>query len=479
MSYILDESRSHQRFFEEITRIPRKSFHEQAISDYIVNFAKERNLWYRQDTIGNVIIKKKATTGYEDAEPVMLQAHLDMVCEKEPALDFDFLKESIPIYVEGGWVRAKGTSLGADDGAGVALMLAILADDSLKHPEIECVFTVQEEDGMGGALGLDYAPLRAKKLIALDGLQEGTTILSTSGISCGYIVKEISFYPNAKPCFSLKVQGLTGGHAALNIGKDPGNAIKIAARLLHHMSKIASIYLISMQGGTILNGIPQECEVHFASQAPIQKLQASIHTLNLELQEEFKDREPFLEVALTPQDLSPLVMDKTTSEELISLLYLLPIGVQTRSHTIPDLPLASRNMGTISNTEKEVSIGYACRGALKSQISDMAAQAALLAERHGAAYQEKFRYGGYAMNADSPLVRVWESVYKEVTGETLLHTHIHSGTDAGTIHEKMGEMDIIVLMPNTLHVHSPEERMELASFDRTFLYLKKILERLE
>ena len=344
MSYILDSNQPHQRFFEELTRIPRKSFYEKAVSDYIVDFAKERGLWHLQDAMGNVIIKKKGAPGYESAAPVMLQAHLDMVCEKEPDLAFDFLTEPIPIYVEEGWVRAKGTSLGADDGAGVALMLAILDDGTLAHPEIECVFTVQEEDGMGGALGLDYSPLRAKKLISLDGLQEGTTILSTSGISCGHIVKEISAQPNAKPCFALKVQGLTGGHAALNIGKDPGNAIKIAARLLYHMSKIASIYLISLRGGTILNGIPQSCEVHFATQAPLEKLQSVLHTLQLELQEELKGREPLLYIGLTPQELSSLVMDKATSEELISLLYLLPVGVQSRSHIVPDLPLASRNI---------------------------------------------------------------------------------------------------------------------------------------
>lgn len=478
MSNILDHSQPNQKYFEEISQIPRKSFYEKAISDYIVDFARNRKLWYFQDDIGNVIIKKKASPGYEASQPVMLQAHLDMVCEKEAGSSFDFIKDPIQIYLEEGWVKAKGTTLGADDGAGLALMLGILDDASLKHPEIECLFTVQEEDGMGGALQLDYSPLKSKKLIALDGLQEGSTILSTSGLRSGYIVKKLSFHPNTSPTFSLKVQGLIGGHAALNMGRELGNAISITGRILYGIQKILTPKLVSLQGGSILNGIPQECHTIFALDYPEVRLQEIINTIYLQLKDELKNSDPDLEVVLKKIDRAPLTMGKDISKELIDLLFLLPVGVAARSTKLLDLTLLSRNMGTISSNDKEVAIGYACRGLLKSQVNNLVDQLSLLAEKHHGLYQEKFSYSGYTMSPDSPLVKLWEDVYRESTGKELVHAHIHSGTDAGTICEKMGGMEVIVLMPNTLNVHSPEEKMELASFDRTFQYLKTILERL-
>lgn len=513
MDYVLDRNKPHQRFFEEISRIPRQSFREQQISDYLVAFAKDRGLWCYQDSIGNVVIKKDGTIGLEESEPVMLQAHLDMVCEKISGSVFDFTTEPIQLAVENGWVKARGTTLGADDGAGVALMLAILDHPGIKHPPLECVFTVQEEDGMGGALQLDYSKLSSKRLIALDGLEEGTTIVSTTGIHCGYIVKECPVIPIASvdalrkdgAVFSLKISGLRGGHAALNIGKGQGNAIQIAAEILSEIFHKFPLQLISFDGGSILNGIPQECEVRYclsgeagqsceetAESSQNCKLAAELRRIVQntvrEILERLNGRDPGLTAVCEPShadsrrdsssDPTAYAMNENTSKEVLDLICMLPVGVEAWDKDHTDFPTASRNLGTVSTGHKRLLIGYSCRGITAPQISDMVEETNRIAGSCNAVYQEKFRYSGYSTPADSPLISLWAEVYNEETGKELIRRRIHSGTDAGTIAENMSGMDIIVLMPNTQNVHTPDERMELASFDRTYHYLEKILERL-
>lgn len=483
MDYVMDHEKSHQKFFEEISSIPRQSFREQAISDYIAAFAKSRGLWYDQDTIGNVIIKKNGTKGLEESAPVMLQAHLDMVCEKEPGSSFDFHTDPIQLIVESGWVSALGTTLGADDGAGVALMLAILDHQTIKHPPLECVFTVQEEDGMGGALNLAYEKLSSKRLIALDGLEEGTTIVSTTGIHCGSIVKKCPIIPSGNPAYLLKVSGLRGGHAALNIGKGQGNAIQITAEILSVICSKFPIRLVSMKGGTILNGIPQECEATFTlieydSRSNGEILHRIVQATVNEIRVRFNSKDPGLKAELNPVHDTDFAIDEKTSREVIDLICLLPVGVETWDKDHTDFPTASRNLGTICMDSCNLKIGYSCRSITTAQISDMVGQTMRIAENHDAIYQEKFHYCGYTVEENSPLISIWSDVFKEETGQDLIRRRIHSGTDAGTIAEKMGGMDIIVLMPNTQNVHTHEERMELASFDRTFHYLEKILERL-
>ena len=485
MEYVLDITKAHQKFFEEISRIPRQSFREQAVSDYIVTFAKDRGLWFDQDSIGNVIIKKGGTAGCENSGPVMLQAHLDMVCEKAPGISFDFSTESIKLIEENGWVKALGTTLGADDGAGVALILAILDNQTIKHPPLECVFTVQEEDGMGGARHLDYAKLSSKMLVALDGLEEGTTIVSTTGINCGYITKECTIIPNTQAVFSLKVSGLRGGHAALNIGKGQGNAIQITARILSAICRKYPVQLVSIAGGTILNGIPQECEARFTfseyveqSEAMVEDLYHLVQKTAHKILEDLKDNDPGLTAELCSGGEAAYTLSKTSSGEVIRLICMLPMGVDKWDKNAPDFPIASRNLGTVSMDGSRIKIGYSCRSISTAQISEMVGQTVMIAENHNAAYQEAFHYSGYTVEEDSPLIRIWSDVFKEETGKELICRRIHSGTDAGTVAENMGRMDIIVLMPNTLDVHTPRERMELASFDRTFQYLSKILERL-
>ena len=234
MNYVLDSSKAHHKYFEELCYIPHPPFQEKALSEYVIAFAKERGLWYYTDSLYNVVVKKPATPGYENAAPVMLQAHMDMVCEKTPEKVFHFETDPLQLQVRDGWVMATDTTLGADDGYGVAYMLAILDADDIPHPALECFFSVQEEVGIGGPRGMDYSQLSARRYINLDGVQEGSTNVSTANVIGGDFKRPIVMQENSKPCYTVHICGLSAGHASLNIVKDQANAVKLAARILFH-----------------------------------------------------------------------------------------------------------------------------------------------------------------------------------------------------------------------------------------------------
>ena len=240
-------------YFYEISRIPRGSFHEERIADYIEQFARDRGLWCVRDSLHNLIVKKLGSPGREQEKPLMLQAHTDMVCAKEPWSEHDFTRDPIDIREEDGWMRANGTTLGADDGAGVANILALLDEPDLSHPPLECVFTVQEEDGMGGAKGLDMSGLESRRMIGLDGIQEGTTIYSASAVrGCKFWGEFPRDGAPAGAMYRLRVSGLTSGHGALMIGAERANAIKVSARLLRQLARTCGIRLAGLQGGGLI-----------------------------------------------------------------------------------------------------------------------------------------------------------------------------------------------------------------------------------
>ncbi len=480
MKYVLEsESKSHHKFFEEISSVPRVSFNEKAISEYLIQFAKDRNLWWYTDELWNVIIKKPASKGYENSEPVMIQAHTDIVGEKEPGSDFNFDTDPLQLYVEDGCVRAKGTTLGADDGYGVAYMLAILDSDDIKHPPIECVFSVQEESGIGGPRGLDYSQLSAKRLINLDGIKEGSTNIATANVIGGDWIKNLSMTKNNKPCFSIKISGLNAGHASLNIVKDQANAIKIAARILFALKKEMKINLVSIEGGTIRNGIPEECEAIFACDNTYKDTIAEIvSSVTNDVKVEHAISDPKLNISVAAVESAPSAMNDLSSKSVIELIHTLPSGTHMRVREVDNLPMASRNMGNVNSKNGVLTIGYMFRGAYKTQIADLFDQSSVIADKFGAAYVEEYRYSGYNAPLDSPMLNVWKDVYKEATGEELFLKRSHGGTDVGTIIEGMKGLDVIVLSPKLVDVHRPTESMNLASFDRTFEYLKTILARL-
>ena len=287
---VLDQNIAIFKYFEEISKIPHGSFHEEKIADYVENFAKEHNFKYVRDDMNNVIIYKDATPGYENHDTVMLQAHMDMVCEKNKDVDFDFETDALNLYVEDGWLKAKGTTLGADDGFGVSYMLAILSDDTLKHPNLECVFTVQEEVGLLGSINLKKEYFNAKKMIGLDGGGEISTCTTTSGGRYAYVDKTCTFEEVNKPTYKLIVKGLDGGHSGACIDQEKGNSIKILFRVLQTLK---DLQIVSVNGGLKENAIPREAEATFVSD-----IKPNIDSIVKDLKTEFEFSDSKLDIQL-------------------------------------------------------------------------------------------------------------------------------------------------------------------------------------
>lgn len=493
MQYVLDhKGKPHRKFFEDICSIPHESYNEEGISEYLVQFAKDRNLWWYRDDLWNVVIKKEGSPGYEDHEPVMLQAHTDMVCVKTPDADFNFKTDPLHLFVEDGWLQAKDTTLGADCGHGVAYMLAILDDNNLKHPPLECFFSVQEEVGIGGPKHIDYTIFKARKLINFDIFDEGLSWISTTSVNGGDFVKKVQLQKNKKPAFKVIVGGGTGGHAALDIGRDQANGIKICARYLYTLLKEFHVNLVSMKGGTARNNLAGACEAIFTCDSfYAERVKQVAEELATKVKKEYAGTDPDLFISVETADAVEISMDSLSTRSVIELLLLLPSGPHLRrfmsnglglivkkQEAEDGLVITSRNLGVVDLEEDVVKIGYMFRSAMASQLEEIMDHTILIAQNYGAAWDVIYDYAGHTYSEDDPLHKLWNEVYMEATGQEVRGVAAHVGTDVGTIVQNIPGMDVVTLGPNTIGIHKPGEKMELASFDRTYEYTKTILSRL-
>ena len=352
-------------YFREISKIPRGSYNEKAICDYVENFAKERNIKYVRDKMHNIVLFKEATKGYEDHETVMLEGHMDMVCEKNNDSDHDFSKDSIELIEEDGFLHANKTTLGADDGVGVCYMLALLDDESLKHPALECVFTVQEEVGLNGAMGLDKSILKAKKMIGLDRGKEKIITVSCSGGRRAVVEKGLSYLKNESPCYQLYVGGLQGGHSGGVIHLERGNANVIMTRVYYHLSLNNIEFLLgSFNGGLKDNAIPRECVSVFASNDDFKKIKEVVLKVENDLKEELKESDKHIFVRLEKVDSLNEVISVKESQDIISMMYLMPNGFMHKSLKM-DLTNISLNMGVVEMNEK-FNIYFSIRSPMES-----------------------------------------------------------------------------------------------------------------
>ena len=466
-------------YFYEISQIPRGSFHEERIADYIEQFAKDHGLWYVRDGMHNLILKKPGSPGREQEPPLMLQAHTDMVCAKEPWSDHDFTRDPIDIREEDGWMRANGTTLGADDGAGVANILGLLDEPELSHPPLECVFTVQEEDGMGGAKGLDMSHLESRRMIGLDGIQEGTTIYSASAVrGCRF---QGTFPRDGAPAvqtryFRLRVSGLTSGHGALMIGAERANAIKVSARLLRLLARREDFRLAELHGGGLIHVIPRECEAVFAAGGDLETLRDVLEEPMRQIRLEYARTDPEMEITLEAAEAAGAgCLSAEDSRRLLTFLYLLPVGAWRRTAEQLEQVEGSFNLSVIRLAAGELSCDLVCRSNYPVSMEELWQTAAAYGDAFGISYAASMDYAGYHVPQDSPLIRLWAQVYQQDTGKELGLVYMHSALDAGTICERLGIQDMIVVMPTTLEVHTPRERMNIDSFRRTYGYLKEIL----
>jgi len=480
MKCVLNHNRKpYAKLFEDISAIPRGSFKEQAIADYVVNFAKDLGLPYTRDNMNNVVVTKSAAPGYEDHETVMLQGHMDMIWAKRPGSTFDFETQSLELMVKDGFLMAKETTCGSDDGVAVAYMLAILADNTLKHPPLECVFTTAEEPGIVGALAFDCSKLKARKYISMDGNMEGTSLLITSGGINGDFARQFQRVEMpGKAALKITISGLTGGHAQIAQNKELANAVKVVTRILYHIKKEVDIDLIRLDGGAVTT-IPINATAKIAlTVADMDRAVEIAETVAAEVKREHNESDPGLTVTTARFDTAESAMERGASDSVINLLYLQPVGLVNSSLVFKGLPITSIALEVISTSENEIVWRYKPQSALKSKVLDMEEQTRLLGQLCGVEYRTVSRYFGHNIEAGSPLYKVYEEVWYEMTGNHLVPIGAHYGNEIGTFLERMPYLDVILLVATHYDAHTPNERLDLASFDRCYECLVKILERI-
>ncbi len=474
------------RYFEEICGIPHASYKEKQISDYCVNFAKERGLSVKQDELGNVIIVKDATPGYEDKEPIIIQGHLDMVCEKEADCDIDFDKEGLRLVVDGDWIKAEGTTLGGDDGIAVAMGLAILDSKTIKHPRLEVVFTVSEEVGMEGANGIDLSSLKGHRFLNLDSEKEGEFLVSCAGGAHAEIGMPVTREKAQGTLMKLSVTGLLGGHSGDEIDKQRANADKTIARTLDLLKDSVSFRLVDLFGGLKDNAIPREANafvlVSDADTAVAEKKIASIETA---IRGEYSVSDPDLKISLGKASLdeakkceervgtNALTLDDTA--RVLDFLNLTPNGVQRMCMDMPGLVETSLNLGIMTMAEGCFSVHYSVRSSVKSCKEQLLRQLKTFADRFGCTYKVGGDYPAWEYKGKTPFLNLIVDTYKERTGKEPLVRSIHAGLECGLISQKIKDLDAVSMGPDILDIHTPKERLGISSTKRVWEFVLDVL----
>ena len=464
-------------YFNEICKIPHGSGNEKALSDWLVAFAKDHGLDWVQDEFLNVVIYKSASPGWEDHPTVVIQAHMDMVCEKVPESTHDFENEPLELYVEGDHLRARGTTLGADDGMGCAYMLAILADPALNHPALECCFTTGEETGLIGAQGLKKEFFKGRRLINLDGASEYRTYMSMGGGEQVTLTMPVQWETCDAPAYRLTISGLLGGHSGGMIDKERANAGKLMARLLRLLNEEGEgIRLAALRGGTKHNVIIPEAETVIATEMPEEKLTALVTRFRTAVREEYELSDPDIEVSLAPAEKAGKVLTASCGENLVKLLNLLPYGLQAKNLVLEGCPpITSVNVGVIALKEEEAVIGVSARSALESAVEDLKDRVILLGSLFGASAQCSGYYPGWKYEAQSPLREIMKKVFFELYHEPLKCLVGHGGNECGVFKKMFPEMDIVTSGAIYGNIHGPQEFLDLASFDRAWILLTRLI----
>ncbi|MDO4530707.1 MAG: aminoacyl-histidine dipeptidase [Bacillota bacterium] len=468
-------------YFEEVCDIPHGSLYEKALSDHIVAFAKERGLYCRQDERMNVVIKKAGTAGYENAPALIIQGHIDMVCEKNADTEHDFLTEPLKLYIDGDDIKAKGTTLGADNGIAVAYMLALLDAEDIAHPPIECVFTVEEEIGMGGATDLDVFDLEGKRFLNMDTEEEGYLMVSC----CGgrrmrmYLPTERMIKPVAEKAYALRIRGLKGGHSGADIHLQRASANVLMGRALLEIRESLSYHLVKVNGGNMDNGICREAEAVFTiDPAKEEQLAALVQELRDTFFAEYKDRESDILMTIEAVDAEEVLTD-AVRDHIIALLLLLPYGVQTMDTNMEGLVESSSNIGIVRTEEDHIFIDNAVRGSVESRKETICRKIELLGELCGAKVVGVNDYPGWQYNPNSELLSIFKDAWTEHFGAEPKVVAIHAGLECGLFAKKIPGLDLISLGPDMHDVHTPDERLSISSTIRVWDYLKAVLKKLK
>ena len=464
-------------YFEEICGIPHPSYKEKQLSDYCVKFAERRGLEVHQDSLGNIIIIKEATAGYESVEPLIIQGHLDMVCEKEPGCDIDFEKDGLRLYVDGDYVAARGTTLGGDDGIAIAMALAILGSDSLEHPRIEAVFTVSEEVGMEGASAIDLSVLRGHKLLNLDSEEEGYLLTSCAGGCRANIFLPVSYETRYGKRYRISVKGLTGGHSGAEIDKGRANSNLVLGRLLLALEGALDFGIESMSGGLKDNAIPRESAVSVVVDGEAEeKLKVLVAETEAVIRSEYAVTEPDLHITAQPDgETEARTLTGGCREAVITLINLLPNGIQSMSADIKGLVETSLNLGILKLTESQLELHYAVRSSVQTAKEFVVEKLRCLTKILGGDLTLEGVYPAWEYRKDSVLRDDMVRIYKEMFGKEPVIQAIHAGLECGLLAGKIENLDAVSIGPDMSGIHTTEERLSISSTGRMWEYVTEII----
>lgn len=483
-TYFELEPKNVLKHFYDINQIPRASGNEQAISDFLVNFAKERGFDVIQDESLNVLITKPATEGYEDKPGFILQGHMDMVCEKNADTNHDFTKDPIKMLVEGDHLTADGTTLGADNGIAVAMSLAVLDDQTLKHPQIEVLVTTDEEVGMTGALNFDASQLKGKYFLNLDSEEEGEFVISCAGGMKAFINLPIQKKKMSMEGMMLKevaLRKLIGGHSGVDIAECRANAIKLTGRILCKLDEKVDIHLIDIFGGTKDNVIPREAFFQVVIPESEEELfNKTLDELGAEISNEYRTSDPDIEIVSDNMDAQGdvEVIEEQDMETAIFLLMCLPNGIQTMSAELEGFVESSLNIGKIAVEDDHIVYLFAIRSGVRSLKYHIANQLETFAANTKAEFIMTAEYPEWPMKKESALLDKALALYKEKTGKDALVQSIHAGLEPGVFLEKLDDIEAISIGPDMKAVHSPDEWVSISSLKRTYEFLCDLLAEL-
>lgn len=467
------------KHFDEILQVPRPSKKEEKIIAYLEDFASKHKLEYKKDSIGNILITKPATTGKENVKSVVLQSHVDMVCEKNSDVKHDFDNDPIDAYIDGEWVKARGTTLGADNGIGMAAQLAVLADNSIEHGKVECLFTVDEETGLTGAKKLEKGFFESKTLINLDSEDDGEIFIGCAGgvdTLISFPLKKTST-PSNMTALKISISGLKGGHSGDDINKGLANSNLLLTRFLWNTSKKVNSLISDFQGGNLRNAIPREAFAVVVIEVSKQKeFEIYLSEFEKNVKDEFHCTEPDLKIKLEETEIPTTVLEKTTQDKLLCSIYSCPNGVMAMSQAVDGLVETSTNLASVhfldTDTAEIVTSQRSSVESAKLDLSDKIRSNFYLADAH---VSNSDTYPGWTPDVNSPILEIAVKSYKDLFNQDAVVRAIHAGLECGLFLEKNSGLDMVSIGPTLRRVHSPDEMMEIDTVGKFWKHLVDIL----
>lgn len=465
--------------FSRISSIPHGSGHTKALSDYCVSVAKEHGLEVKQDDANNVIIYLSGSVGREQEETIILQGHIDMVCDKTDDCPKDMDKEPIELCTDGEFVWADKTTLGGDDGIAIAYMLALIEDDSISHPPLELLFTSDEEVGMLGAIALDASSLNGKKLINIDSEVEGVLTVSCAGGVRATCSMPIVTEEATGEAYTIRISGLRGGHSGTEINTGRISAIRMLGRILNYLDQESTLRISSVDGGKKYNAIPNEAEaVVIIDSCNKDAFFEAVDHFRTMMSQEIALREPDVCFTVATCELPSVCMDLHTTKKVLFILLQIPDGVQTMSPDIPDMVQTSLNFGILETVSDHLAMSFLLRSNAAAGKQAVIQKLTSFVEYLGGRIEFSSDYPAWEYRADSVLREKMTKVYADVFGTNPKVTSIHAGLECGILSGKISDMDAVSFGPNIFNAHTPQEKLEVSSAERCWTYLKVLLEQI-